>query len=394
VTGDLFVQTDLAHTLQYMVDCEAAVSGKGRRAGLEAARDAFYCGDIARTIIRYHEEHGGLLTMADLGSFRVTPEPPVQMEWRGASVYTCGPWCQGPTLLQILAILDGFDLKGYGHNSSDYIHVVTEAIKLAFSDRHHFYGDPKFVDVPIKELISPTFAEQRRDLVSMTTAAPGMPPPGTIPGSVFMDTSPGTSRSVRRPSLDTSYVAVIDSAGNAFSATPSDVSFDTPVIPGTGLCPSSRGSQSWGNPEWPAGAGPGRRPRLTPNPAIARRADGTLVAFGTPGGDVQVQAMLQVWLNVTEFGMDLQAAVESPRVASYSFPDSFEPHAYSPGQLNIESRVDGSVLKDLAARGHVISEWPDWTWRAGSVCMVQRGGQTGNYEAAADPRRPCYALAF
>jgi len=392
--GDLFVQSDLARTLQYMVDCEKAVLGKGRLAGLEAARSAFYSGDIARTIVRYHEENGGLLTMADLASFRVTPDAPVAMDCGGARLYTCGPWCQGPTLLQVLAILDGYDLKSLGHNSADYLHLVTEAIKLAFSDRHSYYGDPRFVNVPIKELISAEFAKQRRDRISTRNAATGMPPPGNLGVSAFSDSPTNTSYANRLPSLDTSYVAVIDQAGNAFSATPSDVSFDTPVIPGTGICPSSRGSQSWGNPECPSGVAPGKRPRLTPNPALARYPDGSVVAFGSPGGDVQIQAMLQVWLNATLFGMDLQAAVEAPRIASYSFPDSFEPHAYSAGQLNVESRLSGAVTAELTARGHVVSEWPDWTWRAGSVCIVRRNGSTGNLEAAADPRRPCYALAW
>jgi gamma-glutamyltranspeptidase / glutathione hydrolase len=193
---------------------------------------------------------------------------------------------------------------------------------------------------------------------------------------------------------DTSYVCVMDKGGNVFSATPSDPSYDTPVIPGTGLCPSSRGSQSWADPAHASSVAPGKRPRLTPSPALAILPDGSPMPIGTPGGDVQAQAVLQVFLNMTVFDMNPQQAVEAPRFASYSFPDSFEPHSYSPGVLHVESRVPRSVRDGLAARGHRIVDWPEFVWRAGAVCVLRADRSRGVISAGADPRRPCYAVGW
>ena len=158
--GELFVQADLGRTLQYMADEEKAAAGKGRAAGLQAARDAFYRGDIARTIVAYHEANGGLMTAQDMADFRVAIEPPVTTRFAGIDVYACGPWCQGPVLAADADILAGIDLKGMGHNSLDYVHVVTEAIKLAFADRERYYGDPRFVNVPIDTLLSDAYAQR------------------------------------------------------------------------------------------------------------------------------------------------------------------------------------------------------------------------------------------
>jgi len=179
-----------------------------------------------------------------------------------------------------------------------------------------------------------------------------------------------------------------------FAATPSDPSYDTPVIPGTGLCPSSRGSQSWADPTHPSCVAPGKRPRLTPMAALAIDSDGSPMPIGTPGGDVQAQAILQALLNMTVFGMNPQQAVEAPRFASYSFPDSFEPHAYSPGLLYVEGRVPKAVRDGLAARGHEIADWPDFVWRAGAVCAQRLDQASGVIAAGADPRRPCYAVGW
>ena len=138
----------------------------------------------------------------------------------------------------------------------------------------------------------------------------------------------------------------------------------------------------------------GKRPRLTPNPALAIGEDGTQMPFGTPGGDVQSQAMLQVFLNHNVFGMDIQEAVEAPRFASLSFPNSFEPHAYLPGRLQIEARLAETVADDLAGRGHEVAVWDDWTWVAGAVCAIVKDRGSGVFSAGADPRRPAYALGW
>jgi gamma-glutamyltranspeptidase/glutathione hydrolase len=309
-------------------------------------------------------------------------------------VFTCGPWCQGPVLGQILAILEGVDLLGAGHNSPAYIHLVTEAMKLAFADREACYGDPRFVDVPLQRLLSPGYAAERRGQIDLCRASLRMPEPG-IP--LIGEERGGTAGDIQDEialSPDTSYVAVVDRYGNCFSATPSDTSYDTPIIPGTGLCPSSRGSQSFTKRGHPSEVMPGKRPRLTPNPALAILSDGSVMPFGTPGGDVQTQAMLQVLLNISLFGMDLASAVEAPRFATYSFPSSFEPHEEIPGRLMVEARIQNEALDTLRALGHDAQTWPEWTGQAGAVCAVARKPKTGVIQGAADPRRSTYAVGW
>lgn len=398
--GQRFVQADLARTLTYLADEDRAArtgtrGAGGRVAGLQAARDAFYRGDIADAIVRYHAKEGGLLTREDLAEFRVGVEPPFSTRFDGYEVWSCGFWCQGPALLQMLNILAGVDLQALGHNSPAYIHVVTEVMKLAFADREAYYGDPRHVKIPAEGLLDPAYGELRRGLLDERRAWPEMPPPGDPAGrqAVLPSWTGPAGTGAGRSNLDTSYIAVVDKDGNAFSATPSDVSTDTPVIPGTGLAVSSRGSQSWLVPEHPSAVAPGKRPRLTPNPAMVFRDGRLVMPFGTPGGDVQAQAMLQVLLNVLVFGMTPQLAVEAPRFATQSFPDSFWPHRYFPGRLTLEGRIPDGTVDVLAGRGHKVARWPDWEWRAGAVCLV-RVDEAGVRWAAADPRRDSYAVAW
>jgi gamma-glutamyltranspeptidase/glutathione hydrolase len=392
--GEVFVQADLGRTLRYMADQEKAAKGD-RGAGLEAARDAFYRGDVAATIVNYHRDNGGFLTAEDMAAYRSAIEPPVRGAYHGIDVYTCGPWCQGPVLLQMLHTLDGLELEELGHNSPAYIHTLTEAMKLAFADRERHYGDPRMVEVPLEALLSSAYSEERRGLIRPDRAWPEMPPAGDPMGAAAAGPPPPPAADgPPTPPRDTSYVCVVDRHGNAFSATPSDVSSDTPVIPGTGLCPSSRGSQSWAVRGHASAVAPGKRPRLTPNPALAIRDGRIVMPFGTPGGDVQAQAMLQVFLNVVRFGMPLQEAIEAPRFATLSFPNSFEPHAYHPGLLNLEGRIEGATAEALAALGHEVELWPEQTLRAGSVCMIAADRETGVLQAGADARRPAYALGW
>jgi len=393
--GDVFVQSELGRTLQYMVDEESAHSAQGRSAGLRAAHDAFYRGDIAAAIAKYHREHEGWITMDDMAGYAVKFEPPVHTRFGEIDLYACGPWCQGPVLPQALNILSGLDLRGMGHNSTAYIHAVTEALKLAFADRHAYYGDPRFVDVPMESLLSEGHADARRKCIDPNHAAPGMPEAGAVhhraaPSPVM----PKADKGDPPPAPDTSYVCVIDRHGNAFSATPSDASNATPVIPGTGLCPSSRGSQSWCHPDHPASVAPGKRPRLTCSPAMALRDGKAYMPFGSPGNDVQPQAMLQVFLNLHVFGMDLQSAVEAPRFATYSFPSSSEPHTYLPARLNLENRVARATGDALSALGHDIKWWPELEEAAGAVCAIRVNPHTGVLEGGADPRRLAYALGW
>jgi len=391
--GEIFRQLDLERVLQHMADEERAARGS-REEGIRAARRAFYEGDLAATIAGFQAEHGGWLARADLAGFRVRREAPARLDYRGLEVATCGPWCQGPALLEALGILDGFDLAELGHNSASYLHLLTEALDLAFADREAHFGDPAFVDVPIAELLAADYLAARRALISADRAFGEPPPPGD-PRSGAAHGGPATAAARGEThSLDTSYLAVVDRWGNAVSATPSDTSYQSPMVPGTGLVPSSRGSQSWGRRDHPSAAAPGKRPRLTPNPAMALERGRPYLVFGTPGGDVQTQAMLQFLLNVHVFGQDLQSAVEAPRVASYNFPSSFEPHEALPGRLMLEGAIDDAEGRTLSLLGHDVDWWPQRAWKAGALCALRIDSEAGVIEAAADPRRPGYALGW
>ena len=389
--GGLFHQTDLGRTIQHMADEDAAAAAKGgRKAGLKAAREAFYKGDIAAAMVKYHAENGGWMTAEDLADFRSEVLPPLKTTFGDVDYYACGPWCQGPVVPQALNILNGFDLKALGHNEPAYIHTVIEALKLAYADRHHYYGDPNFVDVPMEALLSAEYTERRRKMIDPKKAAPGMPAPGS-PEELGVAAAGSAAEATRKEivdGLDTSYVCVVDSQGNLFSSTPSDSSSESPIIPGLGFAPSSRGTQSWADPTMPACMAPGKRPRLTPNPAIAIRPGHWEMPFGTPGNDVQVQAMTQVLINIAVFGMAPQEAVEQPRFATVSYPRSSESHAYYPGRVHAESRIPERTLEALTALGHDVHPWLDWEWKAGEVCAIKLDAKTGMMEGAADPRRP------
>ncbi len=398
--GELFYQKALANSLQYMIDEEHAAlqHGSDRRQALQAARDAFYKGDLAKTITDYHDSVGGWLSMEDMANFQVGFEPPVSSKFGDWRVFGCGPWCQGPALMEKLNLLKRFDLKQFGLNSVDYVHAHVEATKLVMADRDAYFGDPRFVKVPVEVLLSEAYADSQKARVDMSSAFPEMPPPGDAGGEPWHG-APFPKPSVDQPhpggSLDTSYLCVVDDQGNVFSATPSDGSYNGAVVPGTGLSVSPRGVQSWTDPLHPSSIMPGKRPRLTPNPAIAIRGNGlAFLPFGTPGGDVQTQAMAQAFCDIAVFGMGPQQAVETPRFASYSFPSSFEPHDYHPGLLKIEGRIDSATGRGLAARGHRVEEWPERTWLAGSICMIRDDRETGIKAAGADHRRVAYALGW
>ncbi len=393
--GENFVQSDLARSIQYMVDEERAAAHKGRQAGLQAARHAFYRGDLASVMVDYHRENDGWLTAEDLADYASAIEAPVHTRFGDYDVYTCGVWCQGPVLQQMLSLLKGFDLAGLDHNSAAYIHLLAEAIKLSFADRERFYGDPRFVDVPLDTLLSEAYAEERRRLIRADKAWPELPPAGVI-GSQYGVQPVLAPRAVGSPPppADTSYCCAIDRDGNIFSATPSDTSWDTPVIPGTGFCPSSRGSQSWAVPTHASSVVPGKRPRLTPNPAIAMQKGKMAMPFGTPGGDNQTQSMLQVLLNLAVFDMSIQDAIEAPRFMTHSQPDSFEPHTAFPGKVTVEGRVDKATTTALSALGHDVERLPDMTYKTAGVCAITSNLETGILEGGADPRRMSRAMGW
>src|SRR5438034_5197707 len=398
--GEVLVQRELGETLRRMARAEAK-SGGSREAGIRAARDEFYRGETARRIAEFHRAEDGPLAYEDLAEFAVEVAPALTATFGAYEVAACGFWCQGPVLLQVLNLLDGVNLAALGHNSPAYLHRIVETVKLAFADRDAYYGDPRFVTIPVAGLLSKAYAEARRGRVG-ARAWPEMPPAGD-PHRLTAERrreaalplaggSEPASAGDATDALDTSYVAVVDEAGNGFSATPSDPNLDSPVVTGVGCVVSPRGSQGWLDPEHPSVVAPGKRPRLTPAPAMAFTGGRLLMPFGTPGGDAQQQAMLQVFLNTTVFGMDPQVAIEAPRVASRSHPDSFWPHAVAPGKVEAERRIPRETLDALAALGHSVAEWPEWEWRAGAVCAVKVGAEATRW-AGADPRRGCHAIA-
>jgi gamma-glutamyltranspeptidase/glutathione hydrolase len=374
-----------------MADEEERAAGKGRLAGLAAAHAAFYRGDIAREIAAFMQREGGYLSMQDMAEYRSRIEPVVRRAWRGHEVITCGPWCQGPALAEALLLIEKAGLDGLAHNGVEYVHLVTECVKAAMADREYHFGDPAFVDVPLDRLLSDAHLDARLRGISRERAHPGMPEP--ILGAAPAAAPAAADRTLPMVEADTSYCCAVDRWGNAFSATPSDGSWNSGVVPGLGIIPSSRGSQSRPDPRHPCGVAPGKRPRLTPNPAMVVTREGGVMPFGTPGGDVQIQAMLQVMLNILHFGMEVQEAIEVPRFASYSFPSSFAPFEYFPGRLAVEARIPRDTRDALAAKGHEVKDWPERTWLAGTVEVVKSDPRTGMLAAGADPRRPAYAIA-
>jgi gamma-glutamyltranspeptidase/glutathione hydrolase len=387
--GERLRQVNLSRSIERMIEAERKAPGD-RAAKLRAAHDCFYKGSIAEDIAAFHRKHGGWLTREDLAGFEAPLETPISIRTRGYDIYSCDVWCQGHVLLQTLKTLEGINLKALGWNSVAYLHTLSEAMNLAFADREAYVGDPKFVKVPTKELLSAEYAAKQRARIDANRAFGRMPDPGLSGFSKEFASSKGEVAIAP----DTIYCCVADKYGNAYSETPSDTVYDTPMIDGLGFAPSSRGMQGRLEADHPLVVEPGKRPRLTPNPALALRDGELAMAWGTPGGDVQCASMLQVFLNATEWGLSVQQAIEAPRVASFSFPNSFAPNAYFPGRLCIESRFPEETIAALEKLGHDVELWPEKSWSMGSVCAILRDPSTGMLHAGADPRRAGYALAW
>ena len=389
LAGQLLIQKDLAGVFRQMVEVERSSSHRGREGAIRAARDFFYKGEIAEKMVSFSEAEDGLLTMRDFAQFSVDVDEPEMGTFKDYAIYTCGLWCQGPALIEVLNILEGIDLQALGHGSPEYLHNVAEAIKLAFADRHQYYGDPDFVDVPLAGLNSKEYAALRRQQIDPRRACPEMPGAG--------DPWPYEGRSgngAKVPALpasgprglDTSYTCVVDQWGNAFSATPSDGFTSTPIVPGLGMIISPRGQQNWLESEHPGRLGPGRRPRLTPNPAMAFKDGKLFMPFGTPGADMQVQSMAQMFLSIAEFGLDPQRAADEPRIQSESFPSSSWPHPYYPGRLTLESSSGEEMAAKLAAMGHNIAWWEGTAPTNGDLCGIVVDRERGVLIGGADTR--------
>lgn len=386
--GEVFRQPDLAKTLRAMIAAEKrGRAAKGTRAGgIEAVRDFFYRGEIARRIDAFSRENEGLLRYEDMASFRLSPEAPVSTSFGGCEVFKPGFWSQGPAMIQALNILEGYDLKALRWNSADYIHTVVEALKLAYADRDTYYGDPKFNRIPAEELLSKKYAEARRKLILARASLEFQP--GTAGGGPRPQ-HPAEAEPVRAriddalASKDTTCVNTVDRNGVMFSATPSGA-WMPPVIAGDTGIPLTQRAQSFllvrGHPNELAG---GKRPRVTLSPTLVTRGGKPYLALSTPGGDNQDQALLQVLFNIELFGMNAQAAVEVPRFQTRHLVSSFDNHAMNPGDLIVDDRIPEAVIQQLRQRGHKVSTRPRTA--SGAAPVVVRVTADGTVEAGADP---------
>ena len=432
--GTLFANRALAATYERVL-AEAEAASDDRDAQLEAARRAWYDGFVAEEIAKFAttevmdvtgERHRGLLTGHDLATWHARLEAPTTYDYQGLTVAKTGPWGQGPVFLQQLALLAGFDLPStwglggtnshgdrgrtaMGPGSAEFIHLVTEAGKLAFADREAWYGDPDYFNVPLEHLLSPAYNDERRKLIGETASLelrpghPGGREPG-LPG--FATDSFGRTEGGRRgsgdPGIDpatgeplgrathaqakrgdTCHLDVADRWGNVVTATPSGGWLQSsPVIPSLGFCLGTRAQMFTLTPGLPATIAPGKRPRTTLTPTLALRDGEPYLAFGTPGGDQQDQWTLGFFLNHVHFGMNLQQAIDFPAFHSAHMPSSFYPRQSQPGRLDVEERAGAEVIDDLRGRGHDVHVQPPWS--LGRISAVARRG--GLLYAAANPR--------
>ncbi len=380
--GTVIKNPALAYFYRRLLESEAGAKNRGREAALDAARDRFYRGDIAREIVAWSDANGGLLADSDLARFTTQLETPVSANYRGVTVFKCGPWSQGPVFIQQLKLLEGFELAALGHNSADYIHAVVEAAKLSFADREAYYGDPAFTDVPIAALVSDQYAALRRPLIDRERASLEQRPGDPIAMRALRDAPPPDARPW---GAGTVHVTAADRDGNMIAVTASGGWIpSSPVIDSLGFPLGTRMQTFHLDERHPNALKPGKRPRTTLSPSLAMRAGQPYLAFGTPGGDQQDQWTLQFFLNVVDFGMDLQSAIEAPKFSSAHFPSTFYPHNNFPGLLRIEERVDAGVRAALAARGHIIEVRPPWS--EGHILAVQFDAHSGVLSGGADPR--------
>ena len=401
--GDRFTRPDLADTWQAMIEAESAAveSGADRREALLAVRSFFYEGPAAVAILKLHAEKEGLFSRSDLSSYHGLWEPPYQSSWevRGETghryqIYTNRGWTQGIVVPMALNILEEIDLKALGHNSAEYIHTVVQALDLALSDREAYVGDPDFVDVPVDTLLSSEYAEQRRKMLRWKSFE-GMPLPGEIEGyTPWISSETRETGTTALASLDfavgrdTSQLVVADSAGNVVAITPSDFP-KSPMVPGTGMNLGNRMVQFRLDQNSPTSLQPGKRPRVTPHAVMVYRDGQFWMAFNTPGGDMQTQALVQVLLNITVFGMEAQAALNAPRFRTRSVPSSFSPHEAEPGVLWLEKPLVEREKGALTERGYQITEKPEWDNEFGAVGAILKEQQ--RWIAVADPREATWA---
>ena len=412
--GETIKLPALARTLRRMVEAERAARSKGRTAGIVAARDRFYKGDIAAEMVAFLQTHGAPFDKSDFAEYFARIEEPAKTTYRGYTVYKHGFGSQGPVLLQTLNILENFDLRAMGYASADYLHTVTEALKLAYADRDSFYADPAFVQVPGEGLLSKAYGKQRAALIdpkrASTSFIAGDPTrfdskvkqwtfwKANVTDAVTPRSRGGDEENSPAVVKDTTHMAVIDKEGNIFDVTPSGGWVPGAVILGdTGIGMSVRGEQFWLDKDRANQIRPRARPRYTLTPSLVFKGDTPMMGLGTPGGDNQDQTILQAFLSIVDFWDEwypnLHGALERPRVQTMHFYGSFWPHTAGFNQLNVEATIPDAVYNELKARGHGVSRLRPFGM-SGCATAVMIDPATGNRFAGADPRRDCYAMAY
>jgi gamma-glutamyltranspeptidase/glutathione hydrolase len=412
-TGSLFENRDLAAMYARLLR-EAEAAASSRDGQIEAARRIWREGFIAETIDRFCREtevldtsgrrHRGLLTGADMAAWRASYEEPLTYDYHGYTVAKMGPWSQGPVFLQTLAILKEYDLAAMALDGPDFVHVVVEAMKLAFADREAFYGDPAFEPVPMEALLSDTYAAQRRRLIGAEASHELRP--GTVSGhgghipsqaigragiaaaellsaANLMGAGEPTIQRTGATKGDTCHVDVVDKWGNMVSATPSGGWLQSsPVVPGLGFALPTRGQMFWLDTASPSALKPGKRPRTTLTPGMAMKDGKPYMAFGTPGGDQQDQWQLVFFLRHVHHGMNIQESIDAPMFHTEHFPSSFYPRGSRPGTVVVEGRLPEATVDQLRRRGHVVEVGEPWS--LGRISAATKVGRT--LKAGANPR--------
>ncbi|HEX5410646.1 MAG TPA: gamma-glutamyltransferase [Terriglobia bacterium] len=354
-------QADLAVTFRKLVESERAAKGT-RVQKLQAVSDRFYRGDIADALEAWYIEKGGFLRKSDLAAHKTPVVDPLTTIYRGYKVYKCGPLTQGPALLQMLRLLEGFDLKQMGFLSADYIHTVVEAEKLAFADRDEYFGDPNFVKVPMKQLLSDRYTKMRRALIDPKKASLEL-----RPGDPY-NMKPTKPATITGPwHGGTTVMCVTDKWGNVIAATPSGLSSTAGVAGRTGIIHGARLTSLNTFAGTPNVIQPGKRPRITLSPTLLFHNGRPVMAISVAGGDQQDQAALQVILAYVDFGMTPEEAFNAPRFSTSHFVGSFGQDRPHLGSLTVPRSVGAAVEADLKARGHVLKLG---SGRVGGVALI------------------------
>jgi gamma-glutamyltranspeptidase/glutathione hydrolase len=395
--GELVGNPGLAGVLRRMMEAEKHSQAGGRDGKLRSACDEFYGGEtaamigdfVSRTEVRDGTDrpNKGFLTLRDLKAWKARVEEPVTAGYRGLTVAKCPPWTQGPVFLQQLALLEGFDLRAMGHNTPSYVHTVIEAGKLAFADREAWYGDPDFDKVPLDALLSREYNDARRALIGDSASAelrPGCPEGQKSAAIRDLGDIAADNRGSPEHAHDTTHCDAIDRWGNMVSATPSGGWIQSsPVIKAAGFPLGTRGQMFYLNKGRPNALAPGKRPRTTLTPSLVLKDGKPYMVFGTPGGDQQDQWTLQFFLNVVDFGMNLQEAVDAPTFHTSHMPSSFYPRGRENNTMVVEERIPPETRSALEKKGHIVKA--SGPWDHGRVMGV-RINPDGVIEGAASPR--------